>query len=268
MMMVDTQIRKLIEDGILYGEGISNGDMLASVSAISYDLHTQNYTNNEQVAQESCKLLPGESVFVVCKEIINMPSDTAARIVLRNSRIRQGFTLDAPVYQPGHHTRIFFRLTNVSSSAIDMKANGEYAALQFEKLASVPEKPYNGTFQREMSYSDMGDYSASYRKELGKADEKLDEIKHLERNIYTNIITLMSIFIALFSIIDINVDLAFADSINQSRLIISNLVTIGSIAFLVSLIQLCLAEKGKKKVWGWIMVVALAILGISAIIAL
>lgn len=267
MMMVDTDIRQLIQSGVLYSDELGQDEMLESIGAISYDLHIRNYTNNESVAFDSCQLLPGESVFVASKEIVNLPNDLAARIVLRNSRIRQGFMLDAPVYQPGHHTRIFFRVTNVSKCALDLDSGG-LAQIQFEKLDHAPEKPYSGTFQGEMAYSDMGKYTSQYRKEMTRIDEKMGEIKHLERNIYANIITLMSIFIALFSIININVDLAFAPTVERSRLVISNLVTIGSIAFLVSLIQLCFARREKRAVWIWILIFAIALLIGTAIFAL
>lgn len=268
MMMVDTDILQLIDNNVLYGHDISEDEMRNAVGAISYDLHTLNYTNNETVASDSCKLLPGESVFVACKEIVNLPGDISASIILRNSRIRQGFMLDAPVYQPGHHTRVFYRITNVSKCALDLRPDSDFASIQFEKLDHAPSKPYNGAFQGEMGYSDMGKYTSQYKKEMSRLDEKMDEIKHLERNIYTNIITLMSIFIALFSIININVDLAFAPTVERSRLLISNLVTIGSIAFLVSLIQLCFARKGKRGIWIAILILAIAILAGVALFAL
>lgn len=264
MILVDTDILQLIEDKALYSDDLSIEEMRKAVGAISYDLHTANYTNNETIASESCKLLPGESVFVACKDIVNLPGNIAARVVLRNSRIRQGFTLDAPMYQPGHHTRVFFRITNVSNHAIALPVGGEYASIQFEKLEKAPAHPYNGTFQNEMNYKDMGKYSTGYKKEMRRLKEKLSAVKNLERTVYTNIVTLMSIFIALFSIINVNIDLAFAENIERTRLIITNLVTIGSIAFLVSLTQLCIAHKRKRPIWiGVIVLSALMLAGVA-----
>lgn len=260
MMMVDTDILQLVQNKSIYSNDIAEDEIRSAVGAIGCDLHTLNYTNNEIVASDSCKLLPGESVFVACKEIVNLPENVAARIVLRNSRIRQGLMLDAPVYQPGHHTRVFYRITNISKCAIDITASDEFASIQFEKLEHPPAKPYDGTFQGEMGYSDMGKYTSNYKQQMSRLDEKMDAIKHLERNIYGNIITLMSIFIALFSIININVDLAFAPTVERSRLLISNLVTIGSIAFLVSLIQLCFSRKGKRGMWVAILILAIIML--------
>ena len=266
MMMVDTDIRQLIDCGVLYSDELSSDEMAGSVGAISYDLHNLNYANNESRGCASCRLLPGESVFVACKEIVNLPCDISAQIHLRNSRIRQGFTLDAPVYQPGHHTRIFFRITNVSNQAIDLPAGGEFASIHFEKLDHAPAVPYSGAFQNEMDYRDMGKYTTGYKKEMRKLNEKISAVKHLERNIYTNIITLMSIFIALFSIININIDLAFAPTIERTRMLVSNLATVGSIAFLVSLIQMCISRKGKRRVWICVMILSLTMLGATLLL--
>ena len=266
MLMVDTDIRAMIESGSLYGQDESASALMSFVGAIGYDLRTEHYCTSESRNMDSCMLQPGESAFVACREIINLPCDVLARISLRNSRIRQGFTLDAPVYQPGHHTRVFFRITNVSSSAISLDRNSSFANIHFEKLDHAPEKPYSGVFQNEMNFSDMAEYRNLYRREIQKVQSKVDEVKHLERNIYTNIITLMSIFIALFSLINVNVDIAFAEKVEKMRIIVSNLITIGSISFLVSLIQLCTSRK--RWLWVVLMVVALAILGSGAAIAI
>lgn len=269
MILVDTDIRKMVENGSLYCEnGLSHDDMVRSIQAIAYDLHTNSYTRSKEVNFETCILAPGESVFVACKEIVKMPADVAGKIILRNSRIRQGLSLDAPVYQPGHHTRLFFRITNVSNAAIALTKDSSFASIMFEKLTSIPEKHYDGTFQGEMTYKDLADYDSEYSKEMNKFDEKVDEIKHLERNVYTNIITLMSIFIALFSIINVNIDLAFAENVERTRLIITNLVTVGSIAFLVSLTQLCLAHKSKRTVWIVMTIISVIILAGVALFAI
>ena len=138
----------------------------------------------------------------------------------------------------------------------------------FERLASAPANPYHGTFQGEIAYKDMADYSCKYKEEMTVIEDKMNEVKHLEKNIYTNTITLMSIFIALFSLINVNVDIALAGEADLLRVIISNLVTIGSISFLVSLIQLCFSPKDKRNVWGAMLVVSLAILALATLIVI
>lgn len=267
--MVDNDIRKLIDDKVLYcDDGTSQTFMKRYVSAISYDLHTHSFVMPDCVNMDEYRLAPGESVFVSCRELIRLPDDICARIVIRNSRMRQGLSLEAPVYQPGHHTRIFFRLTNLGSHAVSLDTHGEYAAIMFERLSSAADSPYHGTFQNEMVYNDMADYTSKYKEELIEIEEKKNEIKHLEKNIYTNTITLMSIFIALFSLINVNVDIALAGEADLMRVVLSNLVTIGSISFLVSLIQLCFSAKDKRNIWVSMLAVSLAILAIATLIVI
>lgn len=268
MTMVDTDIRALVDSSVLYCKDSTTDELKSRIGAIAYDLRTLYYANSEAGHMENCILQPGESVFVACREIIDLPADILARISLRNSRIRQGFTLDAPVYQPGHHTRVFFRITNVSSSSVSLDQKSCFANLHFEKLEHAPKQPYSGVFQNEMNYSDMAEYRNAYRHEMQKVQGKVDEIKHLEKNIYTNIITLMSIFIALFSLINVNVDIAFAEKVEQMRIIVSNLVTVGSIAFLVSLIQLCTSRKGRRALWIILLLLGLVVLGCGALLTL
>lgn len=258
MMLVDADIRSLIDAGALSCQGVAPEEIRKSIGPVSYDLHALNYVERGNVPADTVRLLPGESVFVACKETLNLPADMVARVSLRNSRIRQGYTLDAPVYQPGHHTRVFFRLTNVSRSTLRLDSGASFAQLSFEKLDRAPDQPYSGAFQNEIAFDDMGNYAPEYKAEIERVDEKLDELHHMERNIYANTITLMSIFIALFSLININVDLAFSANVERGRLLISNLVTIGSIAFLVSLAQLCLCKKDRRGVW--IAILALSVL--------
>lgn len=269
MTMVDTDIRTLISEGVLYSgdDTLSSKELSESVHAISYDLHTRSFVNNETVNVNECRLEPGESTFVSTKEIVRMPNTLVARIVIRNSRLRQGLSLEAPVYQPGHHTRIFFRLTNVSSKAITLNSDNGYAAIMFERLDHAPESPYAGAFQGEMTYSDMASYSAKYKPEITAIDKKIDEVKHLEKNIYTNTITWMSIFIALFSLINVNIGSSLSGAADVKHLVLSNLATIGSISFLVSIIQLCFPRRKTLAVWIPLLVVSVGILIGAAFIA-
>lgn len=71
-----------------------------------YDVRAK-YFAVDQRQNETFVLRSGESVFVAAEETVRIPLNMICRVVLKNSRIRQGFAMDAPVYQPGHHTRIF-----------------------------------------------------------------------------------------------------------------------------------------------------------------
>lgn len=102
MILVDRDIRRLIETGV-----ITNAD-INQIGSISYDLRTESFAQTDGGILSEITLAPGESAFVACMETVHMPPDMLGYISLRNSRIREGLRLDAPVYQPGHETTIFF----------------------------------------------------------------------------------------------------------------------------------------------------------------
>lgn len=73
---------------------------------------------------------------------------------------------------------------------------------------------------------------------MRKIDEKT-ELKSMEKNIYANVLMMMTIFIALFTLININVDLVKDSSGmgTMAKMICFNLGTVGSIALLISFAQ-------------------------------
>lgn len=81
-------------------------------------------------------------------------------MILRNSRIRQGLHLDAPLYLPGHETIVYYRVTNFSGRAITLKEGDGIAAITFEELPEPVDSPYSGGFQKEMKFSGMGKYGS------------------------------------------------------------------------------------------------------------
>lgn len=232
MTLVDRDILGLIESKVLL-----NADS-GHVGSISYDLRTKYYVQKDNDFKLEYQLAPGESVFVACEEIVHMPDDMVGRIILRNSRIRAGLMLDAPVYQPGHKTTLFFRITNVSEQSMRLSKEAEFASIMFEQLDHAPVRPYDGVFQQELDFANLGAYAKKYKLELQDFEDKTESIRNIEKSIYGNVITLMTVFIALFSLININIDLAYAEAIELGRMIVFNLTTIGSIAFLVALIRL------------------------------
>ncbi len=258
MVLSDIQIRRLLsaETPLLQDYAPEN------IGSISYDLRTKCYYDKNQ-AMQSCQLLPGASVYVESREIINLPDNLLARVTLRNSRIRQGLSIQAPVYQPGHKTRIHFRLTNQSNSTISIHASDSFAALIFETLETAPSQTYSGTFQEEFEFRGLGDYEPQLKGQMTELDKKVEDIRHIEKGLYANVINLMIIFIGIFSLININVNLAVSDSSDLSRLLIFNLSTVGSIAFMTCVLHTIMGSRNKKLLPVWIACVgafALAIL--------
>ena len=259
-MLNDAEIKQLIADGVLVG---AKDD---AVGAISCDLTTKEFYTKPGDVVSNINLLPGTSAFVSTVETIQLPNNIAARIVLRNSRIRQGLLLEAPTYQPGHKTRIFFRITNLSKKEIKLNAGDGIAAIEFEQLSSAVQKPYSGTFQDEFDYKNMGAYESEYRRGMVDVESRLDDVDKLEKRMYSNVITLLTIFIGIFSLININVNLAMSNSATLVKLLTFNLSTVGSIAFLVAIIQTVMAPGRKNKAIFWIVSLLAFILAFISIV--
>ena len=152
------EIRELVDSGVIAGADVG------SIGPLSYDLSTREfYTDDEALA--SVSLAPGESVFVGSEETIDLPSNLACRVMLRNSRIRQGLHLDAPLYFPGHKTRVFFRMTNVSANTIALDREKGPSSIAFEEVQGVTH-PYEGAFSEEFDFRGMGDYRDIYRDDV------------------------------------------------------------------------------------------------------
>ena len=213
------------------------------VQAIGYDLTAESFYRLDEREVESVDLQPMESIFVKCREHISLPSNIAAHVHLRNSRIRQGLLLTAPVYYPGHKTPVYFRITNISASQISLGSGSELASITFEKLDQDVDSPYAGTFQMEDQYRGMGSYKDVYSTAMKKVDQKMEELHAAERRIYTNVLSLLAIFVAIFSIINVNVSLVGNSSVGLQTLLVFNLCTLGAIGFLITIARTQLCSK-------------------------
>lgn len=229
MPLIDKEIRPLLGDVLI-------GADERRIQNVCYDLRTASFFSKSARSMEQCDLMPGETVFVESVEEIWLPHDLIAMVSLRNSRIRQGLTLDAPIYQPGHKTKVYFRISNISKSKITLKSGDGIATLLFERLSGPVQKPYSGTFQEEDQFKGMGNYESAYRGAMEDLEDKVDEIRHIEKSMYGNVINLMVIFIGIFSLININIQMAASNAIDAGKFLIFNLTTVGSVAFLSALI--------------------------------
>lgn len=237
MLLNHQSILKCIDSNVI------DGGRKENAGPVSYDLTTQSFFRDRQSysqALTSYTLNPGDSVFVSAAESIKLPDDLACRVLIKNSRLRQGLTLDAPLYFPGHNTRVFFRVTNISSDAITLDTEKGIAQLVFERLEAPTDTPYDGTFRDEFSFTGMGDYESVYSDDLEKLESKANEIEGIEKRIYGNVMTLMAIFAAVFTLVNVNME---AMATSASTIITVNLVTVGSFALLAGLIALPLRPK-------------------------
>lgn len=247
MILLDKDIKKLLIRSSAEGKKtvpyIENGDE-SCITNIGYDLRADCFMRDGKTLSE-CQLEPGESVFVGSKEIIGFSNDLVGRVVLKNSRIRMGLTMDAPVYQPGHITPIYFRLTNISQDEITLEHLEKYATLMFEQLEYSPDKPYNGTFQQEFSFKGLAGYKSKYIDQIQSIGDKVQDIKSLEKSVYSNVITILTIFVAIFTILNVNISLV-QQAISGIQVLSYNIIILGAIGFLVALMDEVLHRESKN----------------------
>ena len=221
------------------------------VSNICYDLTTAKFCNAPESECDEITLAPGDSVFVKSEEVIHLPDDLCAMVFLRNSRVRQGLELTAPTYQPGHVTNVFYRITNISKSAVKLNTADPdgIASIMFLQLGQEVARPYKGAFQSEFNFRGMGQYTSSLSKQMTNIEEKIDSIKSIEKDMYGNILALLAIFVAIFSLINVNVTLA-SQKVDMFSVITLNFTTVGAIGFLISVINTILPSgKHRAAIW-------------------
>ena len=241
----------LLIDKKLFEQGASMIDPFdkEQVTNIGYDLKTDCYFLDVNTSKKEVDLAPGDTVFVRAAETIKLPDNMAAAVQLRNSRIRQGLSLTAPLYQPGHNSKVFFRVTNVTKQVIHLDTKNDMAYLVFIQLEDKVENPYNGAFQNEEAFVGLSTYRSALADDVSDLEKKVDTVKNIEKNVYGNVLSIMGIFIGIFSLINVNLSLVTA-SASMATLLTFNFATVGAIAFLIGLINSILPDgKNHKLIW-------------------
>lgn len=248
-MLGKERIEELVDAGVI------EGAVKDRVGQIAYDLTTKEFYTSKEGTVTSVALAPGDSTYVGAAECIRLPNSLSCRVILKNSRMRQGLSLDAPVYFPTHKTRVFFRVTNLSSSIIRLSSEDQLAAIVFDTIEGNIGKPYDGAFADEFDYSGMGNYSDIYKREIQEIESVADDIKAVEKRMYGNVMTLMAIFVSVFTLVNVNLVGGFS-GISSLGLITLNLSSIGSFAALFAAVAVILDKKKPK---------AIALSGVSLI---
>ena len=260
MILVDKQILEYIGNGELIAAGFQED----SLSGVSVDLTVSCIIDPEANEASEYVIDSGETVFVKTREQLSIPSNILGRVAEKNSRMRQGLKVDAPYYQPGHKTYAFLRVQNISSKLITLREGMTIAQIMFEELADVPNVPYDkqtdASFQNEAEYVGLGSYKNEYEKDIKdkveKANRELDEMSH---KIYGNVLALMGILAAVFSILTTNAEALHHANIDARYVITMNLSMAMSIAILMGLVLLFL-NKAKNKILLFIYIAILLLL--------
>lgn len=205
------------------------------IGCISYDIAYDGYIDkNNNLIKGSVLINPGESIIVKAIESIEVPNNVVITVGEKNSRIRQGLSISAPKYFPSHKTNIYLRISNISPMQIEIKEGETIAQLFIEDLNEEPETLYanntSASFNDEINYLGYGKYEDAYNKQMRKIKIEVDKLENLENNLYANILTLMGIFVSIFSLIVVNVS-------NFASLEIKALLKINiSMAFIIAIL--------------------------------
>lgn len=261
MILVDKNIKTLVANGSLIVSGYTE----SNVNGVSYDLTIDVIIDENGKEVKEYQLEPGETVFVRSKEQISIPTNILGRVAEKNSRMRQGLQVDGPHYQPGHITYVFMRVRNISNKIIGLSEDMKIAQMIFEELKDVPEVPYNSqenaSFQNEKKYVGLGNYQAEYDKQTREKVEKAkNDLENVSQTIYANVLTIMGIIVAIFSMITINFQ-AFTEANIDFKYIITMNLTLALCIVLMMGIILIFVNKAKSK---WFLGIYSAVLVVLA----
>lgn len=243
MILVDKEIKKRANEIFVDGYDEKN------IKPVSYDLHIAGIINGDDLSK-SYILRPNEIVFVKTIEKIKMPCDLMGRIGEKNSRMRQGLCIAGPHYFPGHQTYIFLRIHNISSNDIELKENDNIAQIFFEQLSDIPENGYDNqpgaAFNEEEKYRGLGKYKDEYEQRMNAVKNANNDLEKKVNGLYANILTIMGIFVSIFSLITINFANLSTENMTKSFIIPMNLSLGIVIALFIGLILLFLNKANNK----------------------
>lgn len=226
---------------------------------LAYDLRVKEIQwieeKKPQTADEHV-LKPGDSIFVSTMEDIKLPNDMIAQIIPRSSSVRMGLDIAAPVYQPGHHTRIFVRITNIADNEITIRQGMSVFSIMFYRLDKPVSHPYAGAFADQFDFNGVKSIHSVQTAIATAAKSEKDKIESTVRNIYATVLTLMSIFITVFSVIIM--DGKFLPEIrNGYGVIFFNATLVGTMAALIALVSVLLNKISRRAIIALIITVGI-----------
>ena len=267
MILVDKDIKEYVAAKQL----ILDGYVEENLNGVSYDL-TMDVTCDESGKEhQEYELKPGEVVFVKTQEKLKIPENILGRIAEKNSRMRQGLVVNGPHYQPGHQTYAFLRVMNISKDTVILSHGMKLAQIIFEQLTERPDVPYSvqegASFQDEVRYKGLGNYKEEYEKQTKRRLEQTKEdIENISQKIYANVLTLMGVLVAVFSLISINYQAFTNTQIDMSYILIMNLSMTLCVVVMLGLILIFINKAHNKKfMWIYIGVLVALVVAVIAI---
>lgn len=266
MILVDKDIKEYVANKELIIAGYEESNL----NGVSYDLTMDVAYNSDGVENRIYELNPGEIIFIKTQEKISIPHNILGRVAEKNSRMRQGLKVDAPFYQPGHVTYVFLRVQNLSSSVIELSRGSKVAQIMFEQLTEEPEVTYDkqadASYQNEVNYVGLGNYKEEYESQTRRRiDEAKNDIEAMSQRIYGNVLTIMGVLVAIFSLLTINYQ-AFTNAVVSTSYIITMNLTLALCIVVMMGIILLFVNKARSKWANTIYIITLIVLSIATIV--
>ncbi|MBS5036967.1 MAG: hypothetical protein KHZ27_00910 [Fusobacterium sp.] len=198
----------MIKSNLITDKIITKGYKEELLGTISHDLVIEkiiSLNDKENNTYNDYELQPSETVFIQCEQEICLPSDLIGIVHGKNSRIRQGINVVSPIYQPGHKTKIFFRITNISSDIIYLRKGDKIAQISFEKAEGEECILYNGEYQEEFDYKGLGKYDSEYLSK--KVENKIVLLEQIEKKIYCGVASILTVLVAIFGFFNTGIKL-------------------------------------------------------------
>ena len=243
MILVDKEIKQRADE--IFQEGYCE----SNVTAISYDLHIQGIISGDELVKKYT-LRPGEVVFIKTKEKIKMPLDLMGRIGEKNSRMRQGLVVAGPHYYPGHCTYLYLRVQNITGGTVKIKEGDKIAQIFFEQLTDKPGTDYahqpNASFNDEEEYRGLARYKDEYEDRMEKLKNVNKDLDEKINNIYTNILTIMGLFVSVFSLVMVNFTNITENNMTKEFIVPMN-ISLGIVITLFVGLLLIFVNKAKSR---------------------
>ena len=246
MFIVDRDIKHLCQQHELIAEKYNE----QNVGSISYDLTLQDVIvlEEDNETYNSYELKPNQTVFVSTLEVLKIPDNYVGIVTEKNSVMRQGLMVSTPYCQPGHRTKAYLRVTNISSNIITISSGKIIAQILFDKLSGTPECPYSqnqtASYNNELEFIGFGNYESTYEKEIKKIKKAENDLDAKANGIYANVMVFMGIIAAIFTLVTVNFEAFSSQNFSMINVLSLNL----SLAFTILVFSgIALFIMGKKK---------------------
>ena len=181
----DTNIISLCEEGLLIEENFSK----ERVKQACYELRCSNIYYNlthdripkEVKEKEYILIKPKQTLVVITKECLNLPSDILGRVLTKGVLFSIGILPINTYADPGFSGKLGIVLHNLSNSYLKIKPGEPIAKIEFTKLEQKVDKPYEGQhgYQTEIwpikENMIMSEKEKKNNKEIGGPLKELEE---------------------------------------------------------------------------------------------